>query len=103
MRIDLDRPMSEILAERLAEADETGQVTTSYIWLGRLCVGRVAGPIGGALLQSYHWGPGARLLAVGDSDGKLDHCSTDSPFGAVPAMDGVPALARSGVGSVRDA
>jgi RHS repeat-associated protein len=76
--------------ERLAEADETGQVTTSYLWLGRLCVGRVAEAIGGALLQSYHWGPGARLLAVGDSDGKLDYCSADSPFGAVPTVDGVP-------------
>ena len=79
--------------ERLAEADETGQVTTSYLWLGRQCVGRVEGAIGGALLQTFHRGPGARPLAVGDSDGRLGHFSADDLFGAGPVLDGVPGFA----------
>ena len=67
--------------ERLAEADATGEVRWSYLWLGLQCLGRVAGPIGGPLEQSYHRLPGGRM-AIGDGAGRLECPPLGEPFGA---------------------
>ena len=74
---------------RLAEADGTGRVAASYVWVGSQCVGRV---VDGALAQTYHRINAGLLAGIGDAAGTIRAMAWDDPFGGA-IEDGVPGLA----------
>jgi len=80
---------------RIADADRHGTVTRSYLWLGALCVGTVKGPCGGPLLQTFHRAHCGTLVAIGDSEGRLQTVPHSDPYGHdIPIIDGVPGYAN---------
>jgi YD repeat-containing protein len=86
--------ITDLDGHRLAEADGSGLIVRSYVWLGPSCIGRCDGLIGGELACSFHRLHSGWLAAVGDSCGRLRRVSLDDPFGAAtPIEDGVPGYA----------
>jgi YD repeat-containing protein len=79
---------------RLARVDADGTVTDSYLWLGEQCVGRLAGPIGAPLEETFHRADAAALGAVGSAEGTVDLVAGADPFGSDrPVEDGRPGYA----------
>jgi YD repeat-containing protein len=80
--------------QRLVAADDAGCVRHSYLWLAHQCLGRVAGPQGEPLAESYHRAHGGHLTGVGDATGCVRASAHADPYGTDALLDGLtPAFA----------
>ncbi|HEY6235449.1 MAG TPA: hypothetical protein VIW69_10140, partial [Candidatus Elarobacter sp.] len=83
--------LPDLDGRRLAEADASGSIVRSYLWLGGACAGVVAGAAGGALTHSLHHAHAGTVVAAGDRDGRVSLRDGDDPFGEDDAVaDGLP-------------
>jgi RHS repeat-associated protein len=55
----------------VAETDETGRATATYLWAGRRCLGRIDGPVGEPVAEWYHLDHRGTAAAVSGPAGEL--------------------------------
>ncbi|HTD37513.1 MAG TPA: hypothetical protein VK669_08355 [Candidatus Limnocylindrales bacterium] len=83
--------LPDLDGRRLAEADASGTIVRTYLWLGGMCAGVVDGIAGEPLARSLHQVHAGTVAAVGGRDGAISLRARDDPFGADHAVeDGLP-------------